>query len=403
MVKTKITDTERNICYILFIAPSILGFLHIPAQYAIISLSFLFVYISYFSDWRFRKISFSFPLIIWLALTLFHVINAYSKNVPGVDAIDMLHGLKIYSCIVIFTYWASIDFEKTVKILTSAFIIRCIIVLFLLLLFPHANEDSERLTGAGGSATGLGHMAAITGIFIAYLSVIYRKSIINNLFLFFFPFVVIILTQSRNSLAMILISFLVAVLLGNRSKKGLISSRLIITIIILSIGAVITYSYFSDSSFAQRFDYDMEESYFYQQNATGTILDKIVGDRLVYYVLGFGFFLQSPITGIGMWNYKHLTGGDYPLHSEYMVHLCEGGIVAVVLWLSFILCIIWVIIKDAPNLYFKIAATSSLIVLLFCGIYAREFFYEMFYPAYGLILSFHFKRKLGFQNDLSKD
>ena len=406
MTINKLTGREEFFCYTLLIAPPILGFFSFPAKYAIVSLYFLFVYVNYISDWRFRKISFSFPLNIWLALTIFHVINAYIKNVPGVDAIDMLHGLKIYSCIVIFTYWACLDLKKTVRLLTGAFIARCILVLFLLLLFPHAHENSGRLTGAGTSATGLGQMAAITGIFIVYLNAIYKKSILYNLRLFFFPLVVVLLTQSRNSLAMILVSFIVLFLVRGRTKKGFFSVDLILSFILLFIGLFVAFQFFSGSDFAQRFDTSYEEdSYFYQNYSTGTLFDTIVGDRIFYYIKGWEFFLESPMTGIGMWNFKNLTGGDYPLHSEYMVHLCEGGLVAAALWLTFIFYVIKVIINDAPNIYIKLAASSSIAVLLFCGIYAREFFYEIFYPAYGLILSLHFKKELNtnLQNDLSKN
>ncbi len=392
MRSAKITSRERFLCYLLFILPAILDTFNIPGQHAVVSMCFLLVSMAYLGHRRFWSICRSFPLMVWLILTLFHVINAYVKHVPEVNAIDMLHGLKIYSCIAIITFWACVDFRKTVKILTSAFIIRCLVVLLLLLLFPSAFKEGERLSGAGGSATGLGHMAAITGIFITFLNALHRKTMIENFMLFLIPLMVVVLTQSRNSLAMILISFFVSIMLGGKNDGKIISLKQVLILSVFFIVLAVAYSFFSNSNFAQRFNTEeYEESNFYQNNATGTFFDDIVGDRLVYYVQGWEFFLQSPLTGIGMWNYKHLTGGYYPLHSEYMVHLCEGGLVATALWLTFILYVIKVIVRESPNTHLKIAAISTITVLLFCGIYAREFFYEMFYPTYGLILSFHFK------------
>jgi hypothetical protein len=166
----------------------------------------------------------------------------------------------------------------------------------------------------------------------------------------------------------------------------------------------------SGTAFEQRFHSSYEESYFFRNNATGTIFDKIVGDRLVYYILGWRFFLQSPLTGIGMWNFKPMYGGDYPLHSEYMIHLCEGGLIGIGLWLLFLFCIFRIIFKYSLNIWYKVAALSSMAVLLFCAIYAREFFYETFYPVYGLILSFlfiskdeHKKRQLLYKYNLRKN
>ena len=123
---------ELIVCLLLYIPDVLLGFFNLPVHYAIVSASFLTVFGCYASfDHRLFKIALSPPMLIWLALTLYHWINAMVKEVPGVDAIDLLHGLKIYACIAIFAYWARINFKKTVNVLLLTYCVRCAVVFFV--------------------------------------------------------------------------------------------------------------------------------------------------------------------------------------------------------------------------------------------------------------------------------
>lgn len=392
MKLANIGNREQIVCLLLYIPIVFLEFFNFPAHYAIVSASFLVVFGCYAAfDNRLFKIATSPPMLIWLALTLYHWINAMTKGVPGVNEIDLLHGFKIYASIAIFAYWASIDFKKTVNILILTYLVRCVVVLFLTVGFGY-EESSDRITGAGGSSTGLGQMAAITGIFVVYLNAFRHVTLQKNILLLTLPMLVIVLSMTRNALAMVMISILTISMLAGGTKR-ISSFRVLTGLLLFALVALITLTLLSDSAFGQRFQQTREDSHFFMQNATGTIFDTIVGDRLVYYVLGWEFFLKNPITGIGMWNFKYTYGGDYPLHSEYMVHLCEGGLIGITLWILFLVLIFRIILKYSENSRYRVAAISSLAVLLFCGIYAREFFYEFFYPPYGLILSFYFRGK----------
>ncbi len=67
--------------------------------------------------------------------------------------------------------------------------------------------------------------------------------------------------------------------------------------------------------------------------AEGTVFEKF-GDRGVYYVRGWEAFKDEPITGIGLKNFLH---NYWPtvLHSEFMVHLAELGLIGFILYLLF--------------------------------------------------------------------
>lgn len=381
-----ITKREKIICYILFIVSPIIGYLQIPARKSIVSLIFIIIFITYWTNSKtFKKIALSTPLKIWLGLTIFHCFNALSKHVPEVNILDLLHGLKIYACICIFYYWGTINFSRTIKILVSCFTIY-LLISFIVCDFS-GEEANGRMTGVI-YATGLGQTAAITCFYIAYYSYIKKFTTGKTLIYLLLPLIVIILTQSRNSLAMFSIC-LIAIIYCKLQTK-ITPQRLILIVIASIMISYLIYLLVVNSSFGTRIiekSIQHENSYQFENYSTGTIFDAIVGDRLIYYALGFSYFLQSPLTGIGMWNYEYVSNGNYPLHTEYMVHLCEGGIIAFILWSSFIGYIIFGIIKYIPKGSIKIIALFSIFQILFCAIYARLFYSEFFYPIIGITLA----------------
>lgn len=395
MLQKEITSTELYISLILFTVPPIWWFFQLPGKHFLGSALFLIAFLYYTKNKRFKKIAISFPLAIWLLLTIYHFINGIYNKVPEVDALDLLHGFKIYACIVLVAYWASIDFKETTRILLISFFVRCMVGILLVLMF-RGLDFGDRMTGMGGSATQTGQAAAITGVFIAYYNVIKKCDITKIILLFSIPFLVVILTQSRNSLAMLFISvFTTAILYANRSKNMSLFKSLLVSFLLVAL-LYMLLSFFMETSFmeravstAEKNEHDLSRYY----NTEG-IFYTIVGDRIVYYVEGWKLFLTKPLTGIGMWNYMYLTRGVYPLHSEYMVHLCEGGIIGFTIWLSFNVTIFWIIIRKIKGVKLKAAALSSMFVLLFCGIYARVFYSEWFFPVYGLIVSFLFRKKV---------
>lgn len=385
---------EEIYCMLLFLVDPIISYINIPGHNAMVSCLFLLVFMQYYKYKHFRTVAFSLPLTIWLILTIYQYSNGIIKNVPGVDFIDVLHGLKIYACIAIFTYWATSDFTKTVQILLKTFLLYLIIAFFVCDF--NSKELGGRMSGAI-YATQLGQTAALFGVYIAYLFIIGKLKIRNTISLYIFAFIVILFTQSRNSLAMLslcIIGLYIAQIFKRRKQisKNIIIGALCVTFVII-LGAY----FVENSNIGQRIITERdraETSYFYTQYGTGTFFDRIVGDRLVYYVMGWKYFVSSPITGIGIWNFKYIYGGDYPLHSEYMVQLCEGGIIAAILWCLFIYMAIKYIRKSYALISIKIVAYTSIVMILFCGIYAREFFYEFFYPVYGLLLSLYFSNKI---------
>ena len=73
-----------------------------------------------------------------------------------------------------------------------------------------------------------------------------------------------------------------------------------------------------------------------EEYADNWFLSKM-GDRAFMYDYGWELFLENPLTGIGLQNFRwqNALGIELALHSEYMVQICECGIIGSVLFLIF--------------------------------------------------------------------
>lgn len=116
---------------------------------------------------------------------------------------------------------------------------------------------------------------------------------------------------------------------------------------------------------------------------------KFVGDRALQYILGWELFLENPLTGIGLRNFMALTGFPVPLHSEYMVQLCEGGIVGSSIYLTFK----YIIIKKVFVHKKRVSNNEGLILLsgiamiLFLNLTSWSYEGVRYFIMYGLILA----------------
>ncbi len=130
-----------------------------------------------------------------------------------------------------------------------------------------------------------------------------------------------------------------------------------------------------------------------EKNVKSTPLDHaagLVGDRSYHYMLGWKAFQKHPITGVGLTNVPRIYHFKYPLHTEYMVQLAEGGIVGTSIWLLFIGGMFWNIIKARK---YKprsaiLVCLSGMFAIMFINITAWTYDSVRFFIIYGLILAY---------------
>lgn len=342
----------------------------------------IFVYLSEYR--RFRKIAISIPLLIWLALTFYHLINASIKHVPEINYVDYLRGLKCYASICIFTFLLSIDAKRTFKGLFYTLAV-WLVAAFLITGYT----AGHRLNGEKVIAVSFGKNAALMAIAGIYWSIIVRESIFTIAYKLVFPVLVIILAQARNAFGMVGIMFIGYYY--SMVMKCKMNVKQIILVIFLFVLSMIFIDYImNNTGLGDRFNHDFEEvaqDTYKAQHETGTAFDYVAGERIIYYVTGWEIFMKHPWTGIGLDNYQNYMRGNYPMHVEYMVHLAEGGIIAAILWLSFIASLIWIIVKTKIPKPKKSLAWVTFGAILFACLFSVMYETELSMAFYGIIIS----------------
>lgn len=332
---------------------------------------------------RFYKIALSWPMLIWAVLTLYHLINATLKNVPEINYVDYLRGMKIYASICIFTFFFSLSAKKTFKVVYY----NLCIWLFLALLVT-GYSSGERLTGDKVIAVEFGKLSALMAIMGLYWASMKQEKLSSLFLKLLYPILFILLSQSRNGFGMVIIMFLgyyyAFVMKCRASFKQLFGAMIVCGVLLFSVNYVLGHT-----GLGNRISGDIEAA---ETRAlrTGTILDNIAGERLIYYVNGFAIWIEHPLTGIGLDNYQNYVNGEYPMHVEYFVHLAEGGIIAAFLWGLFIFSLFRIIMKANIPKSKKAIALFTMFTILFTCLFTVMYNGELNMLLFGIVLSMAF-------------
>lgn len=73
----------------------------------------------------------------------------------------------------------------------------------------------------------------------------------------------------------------------------------------------------------------------------GTVFEKF-GDRGIFYIKGWALFVQNPVCGIGLLNFN--KSNYFVCHVEYIIHLCELGIIGFLFYILFLRAL-WINIR----------------------------------------------------------
>lgn len=113
-----------------------------------------------------------------------------------------------------------------------------------------------------------------------------------------------------------------------------------------------------------------------------------LGDRAMQYLLAWDLFLEHPITGVGLRNFSVLTNYPFVLHTEYMVQLCECGIIGSVLYLLFMGGLVVTVfrLKKSNGRLFYICL-GGILCMLFLNFTAWTYQGNHYFAMYGLILA----------------
>lgn len=215
-----------------------------------------------------------------------------------------------------------------------------------------------------------------------------KAKIINTLVLFSVTFMIlfgIILSGERKAIAGLFLMIIGYFL----SKNPNFNFRSFLLLGFIALISYFTVFFFLANSLAgERLDESLSSSEF-QDN----LFLKILGDRALMYVEGFDFFLENPITGLGLTNFiNHSIIALHILHTEYMVQLAECGIIGTFLFLLFFGSMIVKIVKlfflkiEREQTMIYAATLASILMIAFTA-----WIYDclMYFVFYGFLLSFY--------------
>lgn len=283
---------------------------------------------------RLIRTVFSFPLSLYCILAVYLFVNGALKG--GADNYEQ-DGMYLMFCAVfqspvimlIVASLAKKDFDGTIDWLKAALFVYPLLSIFF------ADIDGEGRLNGGINANEIALTTAIFTVLQLLKFVRNKCSLQAAVITLLIPIFVIIRTGSRMGLAMVTVIILATILIKmkKRSFKSFALTGIALALFFIGFASVM-----SNSIIGKRMIGTTSQT---EKNllTTGTILDKF-GDRGFQYFYSFPYFLDSPVTGIGLGNWIKYSPNGLVCHSEYMVQYVENGLLAFIPYMIFFLAII---------------------------------------------------------------
>lgn len=347
-----------------------------------------------FSDKHFRKLFLSKPIAIWGIWCVYAAINTYACGYTLEHITYPYFVVNKLICPLAVLGASAFEFtKKSRKFLRFAlwiFVVYVLIGTFLM--------DSTYIEGGGDieGRSSLGNLLALNTIMILFFALMrysYNKDIggAGLVLLLSFAVGIIVYSSTRKALgagAILVIAFIISQISWN--VKSFL--KLGAAVAFFSIG----YTYVMEHTpmgerlknlneetehFSEKYD-EIEDNLFLQAMA----------DRAPQYILGTELFLKQPVTGVGLMNFQSKADYPYRLHTEYMVQLCECGLIGSLLFLGFYFSILKHLIRKfhVSDVDKKLCITmvGGLLALIF--IYFTAWGYSMphYFVMLGTIIAF---------------
>ncbi|MBO7617913.1 MAG: O-antigen ligase family protein [Bacteroidales bacterium] len=115
----------------------------------------------------------------------------------------------------------------------------------------------------------------------------------------------------------------------------------------------------------------------------------LLGDRAVQYETSIELYHEHFWTGIGLTNFMDMSGGELVLHSEYMVQLCENGLIGFVLLMLFYVVLVISLFKNLTHMKRKIGmALFGLLSVLFINFTSWTYCMNYIMVFYAILLTY---------------
>ncbi len=375
----------------------------------IITLGGLFAifYIVYQKEYEnFIKLNlFRISIIFWLSLILISFFS-YNKTYSFQDSLIFIRFLLI----PFFCYFV---FFKEKKLFEKLLLVLFVIVLFVSIdtlyqFFNYTTKDGfkedllgfksnwyGRLTGPFGDelipGSYLSKFSLFGFVFLISIKKLENNIIIQSLYLSIITLVCYV-SGERMAFATFSLSLLILLIFLDGFRKSIILAILIGTLLIFL--ATYLHPFYNDFDVIESTQYHQGqkiEKFFQCENDTENICSKIINIQPNFfevlknfsssaygeiYLLSFKMFLDNPITGIGINNFKYLCDynelyknmminyecASHP-HNIYIQWLAEGGLVVFISFILYLFFLVSFIINNTGDKKYKIISIVIIIIM----------------------------------------
>lgn len=334
---------------------------------------------------NFRRIAFSKPAAIWLVWCLYIIIKVfiqgYSVNSLPIGFFIILKVLSPYVILVVSAYEYSKNCNRYLKSMLTTFVIYSVIGFFFMDNFYAAMQEGRSADNT------LGNLLALNSVFITFFAALLcnRKVLTKRLFYVFAAFSILIITLSatRKAFGAVFIIYIFFLLSDLKLTFGNVV-KLILLFVVLYWGI----NMMIDNTFIGERFLAIDESAEMFTDSKNPLL-KLVGDRAFFYIVGWEVFLKNFVFGIGITNFPIYTETELMIHTEYIVQLCECGIVGTFLFVYFFVSLIKCSRTNVAIIQDKSLTTTMLggiCAILFIGITAWIYEFSFYFAVLGTII-----------------
>ncbi len=333
-----------------------------------------------FPNQKFRSVLKSPICWTWILWIIYSVANKLRAGIPPENDIPMLSFIFVYLILPFISLWvAAYEMQSRPKqLLQSLLVIFVIYLMWGLLVVKSGPASIDREGQILGNEFALASLSIITVSCFCYnLSLIKGRTLFLILAL---STIAIFALATRKALAGELI--ILCIFYISRNFKLTFANFLKIGLMLFLLYLATSYV-MENTVIGERFSTIEEDADKF--NTTDSDVLSLLGDRAYFYIKGWEIFLQHPVIGIGIDNFRAVADYPMPIHSEYMVQLVENGVVGFVLYLAFILSILSAV-RKIKDVSLRGLSFGWIICVLFISFTSWTYDMPLFYIVFGLIL-----------------
>lgn len=354
----------------------------------IMILSILAIVLNLYEFWK-QKEAFIFPAFIcWTVLFCYSMWNAFTKGFYAEYGTFKFLRERFFDSFVLLVFMM-LELKRSKY--TCLWVIWIALGVYLLIGLPNFTLDPD----ARFSVEGIGNLYPLHAVaFLFVSSILFVEEKIRTWWFIVIVAlgvsVIIYLSGTRKAFGAEII-LLLGVVLNNGKKRNIWAwLRLVFYGGVLAVGI---YYVMTHTSVGERLQEGIDD-YFYVQfvenNKVNELFMAVLGDRAIQYESSLELFHKHFWTGIGLTNFMDESGGELVLHSEYMVQLCENGMIGFVLLMMFYVLLIVGLIKNRTKLGFRKTnmALFGLLAVLFINFTAWTYCQTYIMVIYAVVFSY---------------